>query len=174
MAAVAEGFVFAQAATAEADGGAAAEAKFFAFGIDHGEIAFDAKGTVIEYRYFSCHILLRMTDCGGAGSVELADDGYFFAQGGFKRDAGNRQYLAEGGLAHELLDGGRRIFGGDVEGALGSIAPSGQGAEVALLVGDFFAAGDEGGENFDAIGGGERGVTANESAPVVEAGAEGE
>ena len=63
MAAIAEGFVLAESAAAEADGGAAAEAESIAIGVEHGEVAFDAKGTVVKDGYFCCHIPLRMTDC---------------------------------------------------------------------------------------------------------------
>lgn len=55
MLAVAERLVFRKAAAAEPDRRTTAQPEFFAVGVDHREVPFNAKWTVIEYCDFCCH-----------------------------------------------------------------------------------------------------------------------
>ena len=55
MVSVAKRLVFGVAAAAKPDGGASAKTELFAFRVHHGEVPFDANGTIIEYDDFSCH-----------------------------------------------------------------------------------------------------------------------
>jgi hypothetical protein len=55
--AVAKRFVGGKAATAKGNNGSPSQAELISGGIDHGELALDADGSIVDYSDFCRHVL---------------------------------------------------------------------------------------------------------------------